>query len=112
VVESTCEGFFVSRYLLCLSGNASIFLLTWFLWHQTYLNGRGGVYLRGVLCIQKPALSFRKWQASSYWRDFYDIKHTLTEVVESTCEGFFASRSLLCLSGNASIFLLASIWGV
>jgi hypothetical protein len=21
VVESTCEGFFVSRYLLCLSGN-------------------------------------------------------------------------------------------
>ena len=25
-------------------------------------NGSGGVYLRGVLCIQKPALSFRKCQ--------------------------------------------------
>jgi hypothetical protein len=43
---------------------------------------------------------FQEMPASSYWRDFYDIKHTLTEVVESTCEGFFVSRYLLCLSGN------------
>jgi hypothetical protein len=79
------------------------------IWHQTYLHGSDRVCIRGNPCVQKPALSFRKYQHLPIDINSYNIKHTFTGVIESAFEGILASRSLLCISGNTSIFLLTSI---